>query len=97
MEVSNRVSVMRAGHKVGTWNTDETTADTLIGHMIGRGRDVHLTRRPMPESAPVLQLQALQVEGDRGIDALRGLSLTVRAGEILGIAGVEGKRPTRAG
>jgi general nucleoside transport system ATP-binding protein len=90
MEVSNRVSVMRAGHKVGTWKTDETTPDALIAHMIGRGRDVHLTRRPMPESAPVLQLQALQVEGDRGIDALRGLSLAVRAGEILGIAGVEG-------
>jgi simple sugar transport system ATP-binding protein len=81
---------MRAGYKVGTWKTDETTADTLIAHMIGRGRDVHLTRRRMPESAPVLQLQALQVEGDRGIDALRSLSLTVRAGEILGIAGVEG-------
>jgi general nucleoside transport system ATP-binding protein len=90
MQVSDRVSVMRAGHMVGTWNTADTTPDALITHMIGHGRNVHLARSDKPAGQPILYLHDLHVPGDRGIEALRGLSLTIQAGEILGIAGVEG-------
>jgi simple sugar transport system ATP-binding protein len=90
MQVSDRVSVMRAGHMVSTWNTSDTTPDALITHMIGHGRNTHLARRDMPAGQPVLYLNDLTAPGDRGLDALRGLDLTLQSGEILGVAGVEG-------
>jgi general nucleoside transport system ATP-binding protein len=90
MQVSDRTSVMRAGHMVGTWKTSETTPDQLITHMIGHGRDIHLSRRDMAAGQPILYLHDLKVPGDRGLDALRGLDLTIQSGEILGVAGVEG-------
>lgn len=89
-QVSDRVSVMRAGHLVGTWNTSDTTTDALITHMIGHARHTQLTRRDMPEGRPVLYVNDLMAPGDRGFNALRGLNLTLQSGEILGIAGVEG-------
>jgi general nucleoside transport system ATP-binding protein len=90
MQVSDRVSVMRAGHMVGTWNTSDTNPDALITHMIGHGRNTHLERRDKPPSQPILYLRGLTAAGDRGLDALRGLDLTLQSGEILGVAGVEG-------
>ena len=75
---------------VGTWNTAETNPDKLITHMIGHGRDVHLARRNVQPGKPILRLDDVHVPGDRGIDALRGLDLTIQPGEILGVAGVEG-------
>jgi simple sugar transport system ATP-binding protein len=90
MQVSDRVSVMRAGHMVGTWNTVETTSDALVTSMIGHGRNPHLARSEMPAGRAMLHLDSLHVSSDRGFDALRGLSLTVHSGEILGVAGVEG-------
>jgi ABC-type uncharacterized transport system ATPase subunit len=90
MQVSDRVSVMRAGHMVGTWKTSDTTPDALITHMIGHGRNMHLARRNIAARQPVLNLRDLVAAGDRGLDTLRGLNLTLQSGEILGIAGVEG-------
>jgi general nucleoside transport system ATP-binding protein len=90
MQVSDRVSVMRAGHMIGTWKTSETTPGALITHMIGHGRNTHLTRLDTPAGQPILSLRDLTALGDRGLDALRGLDLSLRSGEILGIAGVEG-------
>jgi simple sugar transport system ATP-binding protein len=90
MGISDRVSVMRAGHLVGTWKTSDTTADALITHMIGHGRDVHLARTAVTSTRSVLQIADLHAVGDRGRDALQGLDLTIHAGEIVGVAGVEG-------
>jgi ABC-type uncharacterized transport system ATPase subunit len=90
MEVSDRVSVMRAGHMIGTWNTAETTPEALITQMIGRGRDTHLARLDVPRGDPVLHLRGVTTRSDRGLEALRELDLTIQSGEILGIAGVEG-------
>ncbi len=90
MEVSDRVSVMRLGHMIGTWNTADTNPDKLITHMIGHGRDVHLARRNVQPGKPILRFDDVHVPGDRGIDALRGLDLTIQRGEILEVAGVEG-------
>ena len=59
MQVSDRVSVMRAGHMVGTWNTSDTKPDALITHMIGHGRNMHLERRDMPPGQPILYLRGL--------------------------------------
>jgi simple sugar transport system ATP-binding protein len=90
MEVSNRVSVMRDGHLVGTWDTESTSPDFLVKEMIGHGRTSPDIVRDEIAGDLVLEMKDLYVLGDRGREALRGLNLTVRAGEIVGIAGVEG-------
>jgi ABC-type uncharacterized transport system ATPase subunit len=90
MQASDRVSVMRAGLMIGTWKTSDTNPDALITSMIGHGRHTHLARREMPPRRPILYLHSVTAPGDRGIDALRGLDLTLQPGEILGVAGVEG-------
>jgi general nucleoside transport system ATP-binding protein len=90
MEVSDRVTVMRGGHLIGTWNTQDTTPDELITHMIGHGRNIHLPREITSEQHPVLEIRKLSTPGSRGLRALKSLNLTIYSGEILGVAGVEG-------
>jgi ABC-type uncharacterized transport system ATPase subunit len=90
MDVADRASVMRAGHLVGTWNIAETTTDVLVSQMIGRSRKVQLAREVARSNPIILELMDIEVTADRGRAALRGVRLTVRAGEIVGIAGVEG-------
>jgi general nucleoside transport system ATP-binding protein len=90
MEVSDRATVMRSGRVIGTWNTAETTADALVTHMIGRSRTVQLARKVAPSREIVLEMMNVEATGHRGRPALNGVRLTVRAGEVLGVAGVEG-------
>jgi simple sugar transport system ATP-binding protein len=89
MMLSQRVSVMRQGHLVGTWNTNDTTAEALVGQMIGRTTRPIIAREA-PELPVLLEIQNLQTNGERGRGALRGIDLRINAGEILGLAGVEG-------
>lgn len=89
MEISDRVTVLRAGKDVFTAETASTTKRELASKMVGR----ELKPPPRPRGtfgAPVLELEGLQALGDRGEVALKGLSLSVLAGEIHGIAGVAG-------
>jgi simple sugar transport system ATP-binding protein len=90
-EVANRVTVLRDGHVVGTVDPRETTPSELAQMMVGR--DVFLDRRPRPLSESkqaVLVVNGLSCQDDRGTAALRDLSLNVYAGEIVGVAGVDG-------
>jgi simple sugar transport system ATP-binding protein len=88
------VSVLRRGRLVMSARVADTPVDALAEAMVGErasARDpVAWTRQPNGLGAPVLQIEALSVRGDRGEPALRELSLTVRAGEIVGVAGVSG-------
>jgi len=89
--VSDRVTVLRGGKVVATVDTAEATARSLASLMVGR--EVSLAERVERAGevgAPVLEVQDLWALGDRGTDTLRGVSLTVGAGEILGLAGVAG-------
>ncbi|HEY7398658.1 MAG TPA: ABC transporter ATP-binding protein [Gaiellaceae bacterium] len=89
--VSDRVTVLRGGKNVATVSTKETTPHSLASLMVGR--DVAATTRIVWEreaGAPVLEVEDLWAVGDRGDDAVRGVSLSVRAGEIVAIAGVAG-------
>ena len=88
------VSVLRRGRMVMSARVAETGAEALADAMVGEraaARDpVAWQRQPNGIGAPVLQIERLSVRGDRGELALRELSLTVRAGEIVGVAGVSG-------
>ncbi|HTP71354.1 MAG TPA: ABC transporter ATP-binding protein [Burkholderiaceae bacterium] len=88
------VSVLRRGRLVMSARVAETSSDALAEAMVGEratARDpVAWQRQPNGAGAPVLQIEQLTVRGDRGEPALRALSLTVRAGEIVGVAGVSG-------
>jgi ABC-type uncharacterized transport system ATPase subunit len=90
-EVADRVTVLRDGHVVATVDPGETSPTELAQMMVGR--DVFLDRRPRPPSESmqaVLVVDGLTCQDDRGVSALRNLSLTVNAGEIVGVAGVAG-------
>lgn len=90
MGISDRVSVMRQGRMVGTWRTDATSADELVVQMIGRDlNEVRLASGGEP-GGTVLDVRNVVAKNKRGLRALNGLSLSLRAGEIVGVAGVEG-------
>ena len=90
MAFSDRVTVLRAGRNVATLVTRQTTPVELTRLMLGRemgaaGR----VRRPVGDAVP-LQVEKLQARGDRGLPAVKGVSFSIRQGEILGVAGVAG-------
>ena len=89
--VSDRVTVLRGGKTVETVQTAAATPRSLAALMVGR--DVNLAERSSRDGAigqPVLETRDLWAAGDRGSDTLRGVTLTVCAGEIVGLAGVAG-------
>jgi simple sugar transport system ATP-binding protein len=89
MAVSDRVTVLRDGRVVDTVNTAETTPAELARMMVGREVLLRVERRPVEVGDVLLQTDGLSVESSLGAH-LREVSLRVRAGEILGVAGVEG-------
>ncbi|QFY62581.1 ABC transporter ATP-binding protein (plasmid) [Rhizobium grahamii] len=95
LEISDRISILRGGRKIATENTVDCNPRMLAKLMVGR--DIVLAdmrQRPAgaaPMSAqPVLSLENVSAIGDGGNEALHGISLDVRAGEIVGVAGVAG-------
>ncbi len=87
---SDRVTVLRQGRVVATLPTDGTTKAELARLMVGREVLFRLEKERARPGEVVLELQDVHARGDKGLPALRGVSLRIRAGEILGIAGVAG-------
>lgn len=88
MEVSERVTVLRAGESIAELRTRDTTPDELARAMVGRDlAPLEIPSPTSPSAEAVLDLHDLAVEGPRG---RRAVSLRVHAGEIVGVAGVEG-------
>jgi ABC-type uncharacterized transport system ATPase subunit len=92
--ISDRVTVIRRGKTVGTRETRDTTSEELAELMVGRDVRLHVDRPPAHPGDAVLQVFDLRLKGRGNRDALDGLSLGVRRGEIVGIAGVEGNGQT---
>ncbi len=90
LDLSDRVTVMRGGRTVGTRETAKTSIAELAELMVGRPVLLEVAKGPARPGAPVLELDGLAAKDDRGLPAVRGLTLTVRGGEIVGVAGVEG-------
>ena len=89
MEVSDRVTVLRDGRTAGSTDTADADPAGLARMMVGR--DLSVPDRPEIEAGPpVLSISGLTAEGDRGVDAVRGVDLEVRASRIVGVAGVSG-------
>lgn len=91
MAISDRVGVMRQGKLVGVCNTSDVNERTLAAMMVGKEVLLDaLEREKLPDGDVAIEVENLHVSDSRGLPAVQGLSLRVRRGEILGIAGIEG-------
>ena len=91
IEITDRVTVIRDGKYIGTINTEDADQITLADMMVGRPVEIVRKERPKFENMkPVLVMENVCANDDRGIQALKNLNLTVHAGEIVGVAGVDG-------
>jgi len=90
LAVSDRITVLRDGHVVDTVPADGTDRETLARMMVGRDVVMKVSKEPSIPRNVALRLDGLRARNDRGLIAVDGVSLDVRAGEILGIAGVAG-------
>ena len=94
LAVSQRVTVMRAGRVTGELETADTDQRELARLMVGREVILHVDKEPPRPRDVVLELQGVDAIDDRRLPALRDITLQVRGGTVLGIAGVEGNGQT---
>lgn len=87
MKLSDRVTVLRNGRVVGTFQTKDVTQHSLATMMVGREMDFNTVKKPCQPGSTVLELKGLRV---LPVSNSNGISLNVRQGEIYGIAGVDG-------
>lgn len=90
LELSDRVSVLRKGHYIGTVNTSEATELSLTEMMVGEKVTLDI-ERPEPQNVTKrLEIKNVSCSDKNGIKTLDNINLTVNSGEILGIAGIAG-------
>jgi general nucleoside transport system ATP-binding protein len=94
LAVADRITTMRAGQVVGTVKPDETNEAKLAAMMVGREVILTVDKGPAKPSDEILKVEDLKIRDFRGLEIVRGVSFHVRAGEILGIAGVQGNGQT---
>lgn len=90
MNVTDTVSVMRRGEMTATVKTRNTSPEELAELMVGRKVLLNVVKLPATPYAKVLEVENLRVKDDAGVERLKGVSLSVCGGEIVGIAGVAG-------
>jgi general nucleoside transport system ATP-binding protein len=91
LAASDRISVMRQGRIVATEDNNGVTAEDIASQMVGRPVLLRVAKSvARPRDEPALDIRNLSVHSDRGALAVDGLSMIVRPGEIVGLAGVQG-------
>lgn len=93
MPLSHRVTILRNGHSVATVRTADSSPQELARLMVGHDVSLNISKNPFNPGATVLDIDNLQVAGTHG-PAVRGMSFSIREGEIVGIAGVDGNGQT---
>ena len=88
--IADRITVLRGGEVVGRTTPAETDEQALAAMMVGRDVQLVVDKSPARPGEAVLEVEDLAVSDDRGHRVVDGVSLTVRAGEILAVAGVQG-------
>ncbi len=88
MEISDRITVLRKGETIQTLDKHHTNPRHLTELMVGRAVDLSIERTPVAQGDLLLEIADLVVADDLGHDVLHGITLQLRAGEILGIAGI---------
>ena len=94
LEIADRITVLRRGKMIDTVPREGATEEGLARSMVGREVLLRVEKPPATPGEKVLELRNVDVRDDRGLEKVRGVSLEVRAGEIVGIAGVDGNGQT---
>jgi general nucleoside transport system ATP-binding protein len=94
LEIADRITVLRRGKKIETVPREGATEESLARAMVGREVLLRVEKPPAQPGDLLLDVKELRVLDDRGIEKVRDLSLSVHAGEIVGIAGVDGNGQT---
>jgi ABC-type uncharacterized transport system ATPase subunit len=94
LEIADRITVLRRGKKIETVPREGATEESLARAMVGREVLLRVEKPPAQPGERLLDVKELRVLDDRGIEKVRDLSLSVHAGEIVGIAGVDGNGQT---
>src|SRR6056297_595099 len=92
--IADRVTVIRSGKLIDTVKTDTVTTNDLANMMVGREVILEVEKKEANPGEVVLEVEDLYAKNDRDLMALNGTSFSVRRGEILGIAGVDGNGQT---
>src|SRR5256885_7121149 len=90
LEIADRITVLRRGKTIETVPREGATQESLAKAMVGREVLLRVDKPPAQPGEPLLEVEGLSVLDDPGIEKVRGVSLSVHAGEIVGIAGVDG-------
>ncbi|HVD66968.1 MAG TPA: ABC transporter ATP-binding protein [Gaiellaceae bacterium] len=90
LEIADRITVLRRGRTIDTVPREGATEEGLARLMVGRDVILRVDKKQAEPGNPLLTVEDLQVDDERGLEAVRGISFDVRAGEIVGIAGVDG-------
>ncbi len=90
LQIADRITVIRRGQVVGERSPTDTTEEDLAELMVGREVSLTVDRGVSKPGETILKVEGLRARNDRGGDAVKGVDLEIRAGEILGIAGVAG-------
>lgn len=88
--VADRCTVIRRGQSIDTVNVADVSQQELADLMVGRSVSFKTPKGPSNPTKPVLKINDLVVKENRGLDAVKGLNLEVNAGEVVGIAGIDG-------
>jgi general nucleoside transport system ATP-binding protein len=94
LAIADRIMVLRRGQAVGETTPQTATERSLAEMMVGRSVILEVEKRPAQPGEVVLELRELRVDDDRGQQVVNDVSLQVRAGEIVGVAGVQGNGQT---
>jgi len=94
LEIADRITVLRRGRTIETVPREGATEASLARAMVGREVLLRIEKQPAQPTDPILVVRDLRVRDDRGIEKVKDVSFEVRAGEIVGIAGVDGNGQT---